>query len=349
MKKISKEGKINVKFSNSIWQQAIDLTNEIIKLKNEHNYQWSDFAILYRYHAYAFPIAIYMDRQNIPHSPVNYKALLKSGPVSDILSYMTVLLHPNFASTSDFERILFRPLKYLKHSTIFAIKDINALNNYYSDDAKDNQRLDNFREKINSLQKCLKDLTTYEFLTLLDDTFQLKKFYEEQFKVLDVDEAPESIIFEVILDLSKEFPDIYRFFEFLNNSEINNNNENSTNDEITFTTIHSTKSNEYLNAIIFNLVKDKPDNNKELEEERRLAYVAITRGKERTLISTNKNNYSIFIVELLQNPIYKGLTLSQLETNLLKLKLNSFISKNEEIFKQINSLENEIEIRKLLR
>ncbi|HOJ37473.1 MAG TPA: ATP-dependent helicase [Ignavibacteriales bacterium] len=345
----SKDGKINVKFSNSIWQQAIDLTNEIIKLKNEHNYKWSDFAILYRFHAYAFPIAIYMDKQNIPHSPVNYKTLLKSGPVTDILSYMTVLLHPNFASASDFERILFRPLKYLKHSTIFAIKDINAFNNYYSDDSKDNQRLDNFREKINSLQKYLKDLTSYELLKLLDETFKLKKFYEEQFKILDVDEAPEAIIFDVVLDLSREFPDIYNFFEFLNNSEINNSNKNSNNDEITFTTIHSTKGNEFLNTVIFNLVKDKPDDHKELEEERRLAYVAVTRGKERTLISTNKNNYSIFIAELLQNPIYKGLTLTQLETNLLKLKLNSFISNNDEIFKQISSLENEIEIRKLLR
>lgn len=344
------DGLIDVHFSHSIWKQAIDVTNIIQKIKDENNLTWSDFALLFRYHAYAFPIAIYMDKNNIPHTNVNYNALLKSAPVSDILSYLTLIIYPEFATYKDFERILFRPLKYIKHSTIFSIKDIDAFYNYKSDYENDNKNLNEFRNKIKELQKSINKKTSKEILELLNETFELKKFYSEQFKVLEVDEAPDTIIFDVLLDISEDFADIKDFYEFLNKPTINLENQSSTTqDGITFTTIHSTKGNEYKNVILFNFVKEKFKSQDNKEEERRLAYVAITRGKHRTIISTNENNYSIFLEEIFKNPDYKGLNTLQLEKKLLELKTKKLFSPSEQIEKTIKNIEKEISFRKQLK
>lgn len=343
-------GLIDVHFSQSIWKQAIDVTNIIQKIKKENNLSWSDFAILFRYHAYAFPIAIYMDKNNIPHTNVNYNALLKSAPVSDILSYLTVIIYPEFANYKDFERILFRPLKYIKHSTIFSIKDINTFYNYKSDYENDNKNLNEFRNKIKGLQKLVNKKNSKEILKLLNETFELKKFYSEQFKVLEVDEAPDTIIFDVLVDISEDFPDIKDFYEFLNKPNIEFENQStSTQNSIIFTTIHSTKGNEYKNVILFNFVKEKYSTVDNKEEERRLAYVAITRGKQRTIISTNENNFSVFLEEIFKNPDYKGLNTLQLEKKLLELKTKKLFGLSDNLENTIKNIEKEILFRKQLK
>ncbi len=97
-------------------------------------------------------------------------------------------------------------------------------------------------------------------------------------------------------------------------------NMNIDNKNIRFLTVHSAKGIESDNVIIVNVIDDKlgfPNKiinnrvlnylgvNSEIEEERRLFYVALTRCKKQVFISTKKNKESIFIKELLKDFKYK--------------------------------------------
>jgi DNA helicase-2/ATP-dependent DNA helicase PcrA len=348
----SEDGNLITIFSSSIWEQAKNITNKIIELKENLNLKWNDFSILYRYHAFAFPLSMYMKNLQIPHTNIDISLLLNTNPINDLKAYLTLILHPEYTLPKDFERILFRPLKYLSHNTIFNIKNFELFQEYISENPKDNKILKDFKDNIKKISHLVEQKKpTKEILKKLDELFGFKEFYTSQFKLLKADEAPDNIIFDVLVDLSESTPNIFDFYNFINNPQTQENDTNkslSNDDEITFSTIHSTKGNEYKYVVIFNFIKDKFKNKEQLEEERRLSYVALTRAKNLAIISTNKENYSIFLPEILHNPKYYGLSHKQLKNQLLQLKLKNKISSSIDINKEISQIEEEIKIRELL-
>ena len=101
-----------------------------------------------------------------------------------------------------------------------------------------------------------------------------------------------------------------------NNKDIDKYKDKSFNKDITFLTAHSSKGLEKENVIILNVIDDnlgfpnKINNNdifsyladfNQLEEERRLFYVAITRAKNKVIIFTKKNKESVFVKELIKD------------------------------------------------
>ncbi|MCK9399349.1 MAG: ATP-binding domain-containing protein [Bacteroidales bacterium] len=115
--------------------------------------------------------------------------------------------------------------------------------------------------------------------------------------------------------------------------------KNSTLDDFTdsrihLTTIHKTKGNEYPNIVYFNLSQDsRLTDESDIEEERRVTYVGVTRARESIFITALKNKPSMFLPEVAFNPELKSLSTVKLQSEI------SFTSR------QLLKLEYKVDVR----
>jgi len=87
-------------------------------------------------------------------------------------------------------------------------------------------------------------------------------------------------------------------------------------DAVALTTIHSTKGNEYANVVYFNLADEVAARPEEVEEERRVAYVAVTRAVDALLVTAPVSGYSRFVPELVLNPALQKTSTAMLAVRL---------------------------------
>ncbi len=127
----AERGIIQIELKENLWEQAKVAAKWIRDLKNEKNLNWNDFAVLYRFHAYQFPVAMALDSLRIPHSPVSGKRLFQTRVGKDIYSYLTVILKTNDAQREDFERIMERPNKYFTNAIIDRVRDWDTFTNSF--------------------------------------------------------------------------------------------------------------------------------------------------------------------------------------------------------------------------
>jgi superfamily I DNA/RNA helicase len=116
-------GRFEVAGHVSLLEQAKYAAKWLAEHKKQNNLNWRDYAVLYRYNAYQFPVAVMLDTLGIPHSPVATGQLFQSAVGMDVYSYLQVILFPQEAKASDFERILKRPNKFLTNQLIAQAKD----------------------------------------------------------------------------------------------------------------------------------------------------------------------------------------------------------------------------------
>ncbi len=346
-------GFFDVELCSSLWEQAIKTVEWICNVKNEKNCNWKDFGVLFRLNAYKHLISIALDNKNIPHSPINLKHLYNTYVGKDIYSYLTIILYPNEATKEDFKTILLRPNKYLTNEFINSIIDwstfLNSRNSNYFTNAQQQINFDVLLHKLKELQNIILLPTTSasSIVNTLGIEIGLNKFYGEQSKFTkELDDASDEIIYDVIKSVSEKINNIKEFYlhikDAIKNEIIEDDQvDGGIIDEVVLTSIHKTKGNEYQNVVYFNLSKDsRLTNTVEIEEERRVTYVGITRAKENILITTLKNNLSIFLKEASLNPEYNTLSEDEMnkQINLNKMQIAKFQSQIDDLKLKINKI-----------
>ncbi|MGE5464862.1 MAG: ATP-dependent helicase, partial [Syntrophothermus sp.] len=116
-------GRFEVSGHASLLEQAKHAAGWLAEHKKQNNLNWRDYAVLYRYTAYQFPVAVMLDALGIPHSPAATGQLFRSAVGMDIQAYLQVILFPREAKAADFERILKRPNRYLTNQLVAQAKD----------------------------------------------------------------------------------------------------------------------------------------------------------------------------------------------------------------------------------
>ncbi len=350
----AEQGELTIKISENIYEQAIEATEWIKSNQKTKKQNWKDFAILYRYHEYQYPIAMILDSYQIPHSPVNSFKLFLKNPGKDLYAYLTVLLHPEDAKKEDFERILKKPNKYFSNDLISNAIDWDSFIELWEIPSEEWRRvkIKDFIDKIVDIKSELKySLNSPEKLVQeIFDVFSFKEYYKDEAKVVnEVEKAGDDIIIDVIISVSKLFKstdDFYsQVYKAINEPyESLNPFETKGNNEVHLTTIHSTKGNEYPNVVYFNL--SEAENNlsdSELEEERRVCYVGVTRAIKNILITTTQDKYSKYLLELIRNPLYKSVSNIQLNNlfSQAKQEEQSILGKIEFTKKEIDKMLND--------
>ena len=233
----------------------------------------------------------------------------KSAPeIRDMLAYLQFINNPN--DMLRFRRIINEPKRGIGDSTLALIEDISRdlkLSPYdvlrtcdeYAPLSKKLTPLRNAAELFGFLMEKREELPLDEFFDLLLDKTgymdYLKTLENPDTKIENVQELRSSIV--QYMNENDE-PDLSGFLEEVAlYSEADR--DNSTDDRVTLMTVHSAKGLEYENVFVIGLddgifpSSRSFDSEEDMEEERRLAYVAITRAKKK-LYLTNARQRMIF-------------------------------------------------------
>ncbi|EME3573057.1 DNA helicase PcrA [Enterococcus faecium] len=295
----------------------VDRMQEEIR-SNHRNY--GDFAILYRTNAQSRVMEETLLKANIPYKMVGGHKFYDRKEIKDILAYLNVLANPQ--DSISFERIVNSPKRGIGPGSIEKLRSFASLHEWPLLEAAQNvdlaniggkagQQLGAFGEMIQEVTQMIPYLTVTELTKEVLD----RSGYLEDLKIQNTLEAQARIEnLEEFLTVTQEFDKQFeqqneedadapeeKLTVFLNDlalvSDIDNLEEDAS--QVTLMTLHAAKGLEFpvvfligLEEGFFPLSRALMEES-ELEEERRLAYVGITRAEE-ALYLTNAFSRTLY-------------------------------------------------------
>ncbi|HJR80965.1 MAG TPA: UvrD-helicase domain-containing protein [Anaerolineales bacterium] len=340
-------GRFEVAGHISLLEQAKYAAKWLAEHKKQNNLNWRDYAVLYRYNAFQFPVAVMLDAMGIPHSPAETRQLFQSAVGMDVYSYLQVILFPQEAKASDFERILKRPNRYFTNQLIAQAKDWDTflqLRELTTLRNSERQKLADFTARIERFSQTasLGAITAAACMQTLKTEFGLAEFYQEQSRLTDdLDQASDEGLLDVITALAGNFKTPTEFFQFLRKSIADQSGEGentsgnggssagvsereaANSNEVYLSTIHRAKGKEFRNVVFFNLSQAASDPKQAsfVEEERRVTYVGATRPKDDLLITFASTKPSEFVRQIALNPSYRDVEEDDLKRGLTSASL----------------------------
>ncbi|HHL0680541.1 TPA: DNA helicase PcrA [Streptococcus agalactiae] len=304
--------------ANNEQEEAVFVASTIDNIVREQGKNFKDFAVLYRTNAQSRTIEEALLKSNIPYTMVGGTKFYSRKEIRDVIAYLNIL-----ANTSDnisFERIVNEPKRGVGPGTLEKIRSFAYEQNMSLLDSSSNVMISPLKGKaaqavwdlanlILTLRSKLDSLTVTEITeNLLDKTgyleaLQVQNTLESQARIENIEE---------FLSVTKNFDDnpeitvegetgLDCLSRFLNDLALIADTDDSATEtaEVTLMTLHAAKGLEFpvvfligMEEGVFPLSRAIEDAD-ELEEERRLAYVGITRA-EQILFLTNANTRTLF-------------------------------------------------------
>ena len=309
---------------DSEYDEANFIVRKINFLKTEEYYHYSDFVVLYRMNAQSRSVEDILRRENIPYKIVGGLKFYERKEIKDIIAYLRLI--QNTADNLSLMRIINEPKRGVGKTGLENIEQV-AMENEVSmyDVIKDADKYglgriySNTREFVNCIEELRQAKEQMKISDLIKDTLY-KTGYTRALELENTVEAESRIQnLDEFLTVAIEFEDEeaeHTLSDFLESitltSDIDGMEEQE--DSVTLMTLHSAKGLEF--PVVFLIGMEEGifpgyksiEEPKELEEERRLAYVGITRAKEylfltcarqRTIFgSTSCNSVSRFLKEI---------------------------------------------------
>lgn len=288
--------------------KAADSTQEIghiihqLETFHKQGIPYEEMAILYRTNVLSRNLELNLQGQDIPYKLIGSMGFFKRKEVKDIMAYLRMVINPN--DDVSFERVINEPKRGL------GIKTINVIKNYAK--KYDLSYFETLDEELNLSQAVKNKLHQFKkVIQELRPTFEKQNFSQFLETLIDVtgykvsldNDSKKAIRLENIFELASYFQE-----QLLRNQDYaqidilmmmledfalkSTEDESSSNDGVSLMTLHGVKGLEF--EVVFMMALEKGifpswqtfENTKELEEERRLMYVGITRAKKH-LIFTN--------------------------------------------------------------
>ena len=305
---------VNVHSSPSGRLEADYVAREIKKLKDYGGYQYKDIALLYRSNYITMDFEQALTRYQIPYKIYGGTKFYQRREIKDVLSYFHLIV--NTKDDISFSRIMNVPKRGIGDTSEQLIKEEakaanKSLYEYLRDvDPKESEILprilNSLKTMITNIEIARNDIAKNEevFSKILEDMIWSLGYQEYLLKEDDGDERVDNVraLFEDIRHYLKNNPES-TFDEYLQNiALLSAQDEVVDGDYVTLMTVHTAKGLEYpvifvirFNQGVFpNMRAMNEGGYIALEEERRLAYVAMTRAKQK-LYLTLSNDYSYVI------------------------------------------------------
>ena len=306
--------KVNVHASPSGRLEADYVAREISKLKQFGGYKYSDIALLYRSNYITMDFETALTRYQIPYKIYGGTKFYQRREIKDVLSYFHLIV--NVKDDISFSRIINVPKRGVGETSENQIKQEasesgKSLYEYIRDvDAKESKVGPKIINSLKTMVACIEiareDIQKNEevFSKILEDMIWSLGYQDYLQKEDDGDERIENVraLFEDIRHFLKNNPES-TFDEYLQNiALISAQDEVAEGDFVTLMTVHTAKGLEYpvifvvrFNQGVFpNMRAMNEGGYLAIEEERRLAYVAMTRAKQK-LYLTLAQDYSYVI------------------------------------------------------
>ena len=293
----------------------------------------SSIAILYRTNAQSQNLEKELVLSNIPYKVIGSVYFYNRKEIKDLMAYLKLIYNKD--DDVSLMRIINVPRRKIGKTTLDKLKDkANSLNISLYDATEMGKELE-FKQLIEELRKQKDEMTLVSFIELvLDKTGLIKELENEG--TIEAESRIENLKeFKTIAIQFEENYGIISLEDFLNEiSLVADVTEYKDNEGVTLMTVHSAKGLEFDNVFIVGLEEsifphlNSFENKEQLEEERRLCYVALTRAKKRLwLVNAEartiygnkvKNPESRFIKEIDDKLLNKEKPLDKNTSNILE-------------------------------
>ena len=288
----SKKGegeKIEYHKANDEKEEARYVVNEIKKLVTK-GISYEDIAVLYRTNAQSRNLEEAFLQENMPYRVVGSFYFYSRKEIKDLIAYLRLIHNPK--DNVSFLRVINTPKRGIGLKSIQNIIDKAEENKTSYYEAISSSKELEFKEKVDCLREFAKDATLTELIDKTLEVTGLKKELEDE-KSLEADIRLENLEeFKSITRAFEEREGVVSLEDFLLEISLISDVEEYKDEKnrVSLMTVHSVKGLEFnyvfivgMEEGIFPHINSMMDNS-ELEEERRLCYVAITRAKEKLYI-----------------------------------------------------------------
>lgn len=287
-------------------EEAEAVAREIYDLVQNHGYKYSDFAVLMRLNALTLPFEERFLAYNIPHRIYGGFKFYERAEIKNLISYLRLFTNPR--DDISFERIINFPKRGIGESALNSLKEEaniygeSLLNTLLRDDLdlslSTMKKFESFKSIYLMLREDYEKMSLTDFVKLLIREFNIKSAYNSNSEE-DINRLLNINMFVSQVEDFENKNDSASLVQFLESISLISDIDGMDNagNCVTIATIHSVKGLEFRYVFIVGLeekifpISRAFDNNEEMEEERRLMYVAITRAKENLMLTCCKTRY----------------------------------------------------------
>lgn len=307
--------KIKVMRALSDKEEGFQVTNEIFKLANYEQQEYSDFAILYRTNAQSRILEEALRKRNIPYKIYGGQSFYQRKEIKDLLAYFRLSVNQN--DEEALKRIINYPRRGIGDSTVEKLREIalkyqvsmwtvlcnlNKVADAFNSGTL--AKLSKFAAMIDRFREQIPNENAYDIAYVIARTSGI-------IDDLSTDETPEGVSrkenIQELLNGIKDFSEtaykegkddkLPAFLEGVALLTDQDGEKEGDQNKVTLMTIHSSKGLEFSNVFLAGMEEElfpaqqcvaSPS---ALEEERRLFYVALTRAERRIFLSYATTRY----------------------------------------------------------
>lgn len=334
-------------------EEAARVVSDIIRKMGEYSAQYQDFAILYRTNSQSRVLEEVLRLRNIPYVIYSGNSFFDRAEVKDMMAYFKLCVNP--LDEESFKRVLNKPVRGIGDTSLAHLEEaaralqLPLFKAAYAENLEQFglkpaalKKISDFCGMINSLSMALPVTDAYVMAKQIADSSGLYAFFKQdtsiegQSRTANVEELVSSVcsfveerqnelIEEQGLDPESDTIPLVTLDAFLENvsllSNIDIEGDEDTNNKVALMTVHSSKGLEFPHVYVTGLEEELfPSGGfgtaNDIEEERRLFYVALTRAQKTVNLAyadsrmvngqTKMNPPSRFIREIdpqyIQNP-----------------------------------------------
>lgn len=314
--------KVHLNIAYSDKEEASVVCNEIRRLHNRYGVAYRDIAVLYRTNAQSRLFEEELRRQDTPYRIYGGMSFYQHKEIKDVIAYFRLVANPN--DEEALKRVINYPKRGIGDTTISKLIAASRACNVSLWDVVGNPSMYNAGVSAGTEKKVLgfyylidefiRDNRTVDAYSLGKEILEKSglKFELASDKSIEGAERQENI--EEFMSGLHDFVDTKReegyedevyianFLQevaLLTDSDEENDDDNdaSSNERVSLMTIHASKGLEFNSVFVVGLEENifpsprSCSSIRELEEERRLLYVAITRAEQRCFLSCAKSRY----------------------------------------------------------
>lgn len=317
------------------------IANSIFGFKMSRQLNYKDFAILYRTNSQSRPLEEALRKQDIPYRIYGGLSFYDRKEVKDLLAYFRLVVNTN--DDQALLRIINYPTRGIgnttqQHLEVLADSKKCSIWDVISSDEELPKELSRSTSKIKEFVLMIQ---SFRARLEKDNAFELAKHISDTIgivKVLREDTSPEGVArvdnVEELLNAIMEFSDkqvdettgerinvgLAKFMEDVALLSDQDKNTEDDDNRVTLMTIHSAKGLEFPYVYIAGLEENlfpgiqSIGTKEDLEEERRLFYVAITRAEKKLILSHAENRYKWGTMTICEHSRF----LDEIDSNLIE-------------------------------
>ncbi len=309
--------RLQLKPAYSDREEAMIVTQDIKRLKANDRCSWSDFAILYRTNSQSRSFEEQMRKDGIPYRIYGGLSFYQRKEIKDVIAYFRLIANPN--DEEAFKRIINYPARGIGDTTVGKIiqaaqaygvslwQVIKEPGLFPMDVSKGTMtKLQNFRQLI---EGWIVRLQTEDAYTLGHDIIMNSGISKDIYSGRNPEDLSRQENLEEFLGGMQDFvesrkeedmgdevylPDFLQEVALLTDLD---SDDGDSNDKVVLMTIHAAKGLEFPTVFVVGLEENifpSPmctNSMRELEEERRLLYVAITRAEKHCILTCAQNRF----------------------------------------------------------